>query len=64
MKFIHDYRIAQIKNARKLSMIIKMMQQMRMSIYDLSDVAYDAYLLNGQTKDYPWTAPGKSWRYC
>lgn len=33
------------------------MQQMRMSIYDLSDVAYDAYLLNGRTQCDPWIAP-------
>ena len=36
-----------------------MMQQMRMSIYDISDVAYDAFLLNGQPKSNPWTAPVK-----
>jgi FtsP/CotA-like multicopper oxidase with cupredoxin domain len=34
-----------------------MMQQMRMGIYDISDVAYDTYLLNGQSKHCPWTAP-------
>ena len=32
---------------------------MRMSIYDISDVAYDAYLLNGQSKKCPWIAPVK-----
>src|SRR3990167_9559220 len=35
------------------------MQQMRMSIYDISDVAYDAFLLNGKPKSSPWTAPVK-----
>jgi len=35
----------------------KMMQQMRMSIYDINDVAYDALLLNGRTRKNPWTAP-------
>ena len=28
-----------------------------MNIYDISDVAYDAFLLNGQPKSKPWTAP-------
>lgn len=33
------------------------MQYTRMGIYDFSDVAYDAYLLNGQPPIHPWTAP-------
>lgn len=57
MKFMHDYRNADKDEKKALSDDYKMMQQMRMSIYDLSDVAYDAYLLNGHTKDCPWTAP-------
>jgi FtsP/CotA-like multicopper oxidase with cupredoxin domain len=56
-KFIHDYRKASIEERSNLVDDYKMMQQMRMSIYDFSDVAYDAYLLNGQTKSNPWTAP-------
>jgi FtsP/CotA-like multicopper oxidase with cupredoxin domain len=32
----------------------KMMQHMRMSIYDYTDVKQDAYLLNGKTIDAPW----------
>ena len=28
----------------------------RMNIYDISDVAYDAFLLNGHSKWHPWTA--------
>lgn len=59
MKFIHDYRKASPEERKKLIMDYKMMQEMRMSIYDLSDVAYDAYLLNGQPKTHPWTAPVK-----
>jgi FtsP/CotA-like multicopper oxidase with cupredoxin domain/uncharacterized protein involved in copper resistance len=56
MKFIHDYRKATTPAERKLIIEdYKMMQQMRMSIYDLSDVAYDAFLLNGQTAKQPWT---------
>ncbi len=30
------------------------MQLMRMSVYDLSDVQYDAFLLNGTTPKQPW----------
>lgn len=56
MKFLHDYRKADSEERKKLIDDYKMMQQMRMSIYDISDVAYDAYLLNGQSKSCPWTA--------
>ncbi|HAT1868130.1 TPA: multicopper oxidase domain-containing protein [Legionella pneumophila] len=59
MKFLHDYRKASLEERKKLIADYKMMQQMRMSIYDLSDVAYDAYLLNGQSQSHPWTAPVK-----
>lgn len=58
-KFIHDYRKATTQERKKLIDDYKMMQQMRMSIYDISDVAYDAFLLNGQSKSSPWTAPVK-----
>ncbi|KTC66386.1 copper efflux ATPase (plasmid) [Legionella adelaidensis] len=54
-KFIHDYREADAKERKALINDYKMMQQMRMSIYDLSDVAYDAFLLNGHNKISPWT---------
>jgi len=37
----------------------KMMEKMRMNIYDYSDVAYDAFLLNGHSNKQPWTAPVK-----
>lgn len=56
VKFIHDYRNATPEERQNLINDYKMMQDMRMSIYDLSDVAYDAFLLNGQTKTHPWTA--------
>lgn len=58
-KFIHDYRKASANERRNLIDDYKMMQQMRMSLYDISDVAYDAFLLNGQSKSNPWTAPVK-----
>lgn len=58
-KFVHDYHKASMKERQNIIEDYKMMQQMRMSIYDISDVAYDAFLLNGQPKSYPWTAPVK-----
>jgi len=59
MRFIHDYHKATHIERKNIIDDYKMMQQMRMSIYDFSDVAYDAYLLNGQPKSCPWTAPVK-----
>lgn len=56
MKFIHDYNKANAVERRLLIDDYKMMQQMRMSIYDISDVAYDAFLLNGQINKQAWTA--------
>lgn len=58
-KFIHDYRKANHEERKMLLDDYKMMQQMRMSMYDISDVAFDAFLLNGQPKTTPWTAPVK-----
>jgi CopA family copper-resistance protein len=59
VKFIHDYRKTSISERNDLIDDYKMMQQMRMSIYDISDVAYNAFLLNGQPTCSPWTAPVK-----
>jgi len=58
-KFIHDYRKTNIAERQNLIDDYKIMQQMRMSIYDINDVAYDAFLLNGHSKCNPWTAPVK-----
>lgn len=33
-----------------------MMNSMRMNPYDFSDIAYDAYLLNGHSPASPWQA--------
>lgn len=54
-KFIHDYKKASANEKQKIIDDYKMMQQMRMSIYDYSDVAYDAFLLNGHSRCKPWT---------
>ncbi|HDO7947008.1 TPA: multicopper oxidase domain-containing protein, partial [Legionella pneumophila] len=56
LKFMHDYKKGSAEERKRLFNDYKMMQQMRMSIYDFSDVAYDAFLLNGQPKFKPWTA--------
>jgi CopA family copper-resistance protein len=54
-KFICDYNNSSSNKRSKLIADYKMMQQMRMSIYDFSDVAYDAYILNGNPNSSPWT---------
>lgn len=59
VKFAHDYRNADTEERKNIIKDYKMMQKMRMSLYDLSDVAYDDYLLNGQSKDCPWKAAVK-----
>ena len=59
IRFIHDYLVATPKEQKQLLDDYKMMQHMRMSLYDLSDVAYDAFLLNGKAMPLPWTAPVK-----
>lgn len=53
-RFIKDYRTADLKERKQLLADYKMMQQMRMSIYDIADVAYDALLLNGHNQANPW----------
>lgn len=58
-KFIHDYRNASKSERQSLLTDYKSMQQMRMSIYDISDVAFDTFLMNGHPNDAPWSAPVK-----
>ena len=56
-RFMYDYR--QAKTPEERQQVVddyKMMQQMRMGIYDISDIAYDAFLLNGYPTSHPWTA--------
>lgn len=53
-KFIKDYHCASCKDRKLLLHDYLSMQKMRMSIYDFSDVAYDAFLLNGHPCTYPW----------
>lgn len=60
VQFLHDYNSTKTPLGKtKILNAYKMMQAMRMSIYDISDVAYDAYLLNGHSNTRPWTASVK-----
>jgi CopA family copper-resistance protein len=59
VNFLHDYQKASKAGRAELLNDYKGMQQSRMSIYDLSDVAYDAYLLNGHAPKEPWSAPAQ-----
>ncbi len=54
--FLHDYRYANAQEKQLLIRDYQMMQTMRMGIYDFSDIAYDAFLLNGRTVSNPWRA--------
>lgn len=58
-RFIYDYNKASCKERQDVINDYIMMQYMRMSIYDISDVAYNAFLLNGQPAADPWVAPVK-----
>lgn len=59
LKFIHDYQKASNEERKFIINDYLMMQRMRMSIYDYSDVAYDSFLLNGHSSLEPWTMPVK-----
>jgi FtsP/CotA-like multicopper oxidase with cupredoxin domain len=52
--FIHDYSTATPMHKKMILHSYYMMQKMRMGIYDISDIAYDKFLLNGHTKENPW----------
>ncbi|NQY42664.1 MAG: multicopper oxidase domain-containing protein [Legionellales bacterium] len=53
-RFINDYNKSAQVERNILMMSYKMMQTMRMSVYDLSDVAYDEFLINGKSTKSPW----------
>ncbi|QBR84798.1 copper oxidase [Legionella israelensis] len=55
LNFIKSYSKASKEERKKLWMDYKMMQMMRMGIFDLSDVAYDTFLMNGHPTSRPWT---------
>lgn len=56
VQFIKSYRAATPAEKPGILSAYNMMQHMRMGLYDISDVAYDAFLLNGQSNARPWTA--------
>lgn len=59
MKFLHDYSCVDLAEKKLLLNDYKTMQKMRMSIYDISDVAYNSFLMNGHSACYPWEAAVK-----
>lgn len=54
MHFIQSYRQDSPSDRKDLIMAYQMMETMRMSPYDISDVAYDAFLMNGHNNANPW----------
>ncbi len=54
MKFIHDYVNASPAERKTILDEYHSMQQTRMGLYDFSDVAYDAFMLNGTTHANAW----------
>ncbi|WP_133129625.1 multicopper oxidase domain-containing protein [Legionella yabuuchiae] len=54
LHFIRSYVNASKEEQKKLWMDYKMMQHMRMGIFDINDIAYDRFLINGHPKDKPW----------
>lgn len=59
LHFIQSYRQASPDDQQQLKQTYSMMQIMRMSPYDISDGAYDAFLLNGHPPTDPWQATVK-----
>jgi len=54
MRFMHAYHNASAMQKKEIVDQYLMMQKTRMGLYDLSDVAYDAFLLNGHDNHHPW----------
>ena len=52
--FWDEYKTADNTKRQQIRQTIAHMQQMRMGVWDWGDVAYDAFLLNGQTAKQPW----------
>lgn len=54
IQFFYDMKQADPDEKIRLRDDYSMMQHMRMSIYDINDIAYDAFLLNGHNQANPW----------
>lgn len=54
IRFIRDYYHADKQERKNIVDDYLTMQTTRMGLYDLSDVAYDAFLLNGHTRHDAW----------
>ncbi len=57
--FIRSYSKADKAQKRHVLKAYTTMQFSRMSPYDISDIAYDAFIINGHSNLDPWTAPVK-----
>ena len=54
VRFIHDYRKATPAGKKRLKRVYLMMQKTRMGAYDISDIAYDTFIINGHPSQNPW----------
>jgi FtsP/CotA-like multicopper oxidase with cupredoxin domain len=52
--FLKSYRSASHNNKNKIFDQYLKMQKSRMGLYDISDIAYNVFLMNGRTKTNPW----------
>lgn len=59
VQFIKSYEAASPEGKQELLSAYNTMQHTRMGLYDISDVAYNEFLLNGQPNSQSWTAPVK-----
>lgn len=55
-RFLQEYKKASKSGRKDLTNDYLSMQKTRMNRYDLSDVAYDAFLMNGHNRQHPWIA--------
>jgi len=52
--FVRSYRTASESGKKKILNQYLSMQKTRMGLYDISDVAYNVFLMNGKTSANPW----------
>ncbi len=54
MHFLKTYKNASASQRKRLLKVYWSMQQTRMGTYDISDIAYDTFLMNGHPPTRPW----------
>lgn len=59
VKFLQEFKKAPQAGRKAVLTDYQGMQRSRMGLYDLSDIAYDALLLNGHPSSHPWSASVK-----